>query len=162
MAFLIPMALIFGPFGGLLVVSLIIWYWLKRMAYVQEQDAEQSRRKEAMLVNRERHVLISTLEGELTENKNKVEAFLGVAHDLPEPDLRRGPGQADAAAPAPRAFDEARAREVVHHLHQMVLRNTVGARDFGNRAAAIRIGRQMRQRPEGVVGVAGQSHRPSR
>ena len=82
MAFLIPMALIFGPFGGLLVVSLIMWYWLKRMAYVQEQDAEQSRHKEAMLVNRERHVLISTLEGELTENKNKVEAFLVIYGDM--------------------------------------------------------------------------------
>ncbi len=82
MAFLIPMALIFGPFGGLLVVSLIMWYWLKRMAYVQERDAEQSSRKEAMLVNRERHVLISTLEGELTENKNKVEAFLVIYGDM--------------------------------------------------------------------------------
>ncbi|MDE1151800.1 MAG: hypothetical protein PW788_04605 [Micavibrio sp.] len=82
MAFLIPMALIFGPFGGLLVVSLIMWYWLKRMAYVQEQEAEQSSRKEAMLINRERHVLISTLEGELTENKNKIEAFLVIYGDM--------------------------------------------------------------------------------
>ena len=82
MAFLIPMALIFGPFGGLLVVSLIMWYWLKRMAYVQEQETEQTNRKEAMLVNRERHVLISTLEGELMENKNKIEAFLVIYGDM--------------------------------------------------------------------------------
>lgn len=82
MSVLIPMALIFGPFGGLLIVSLIMWYWLKRMVYVQEQEAEQTSRKEALLVNRERHVLISTLEGELTENKNKIEAFLTIYGDM--------------------------------------------------------------------------------
>lgn len=82
MSFLIPMALIFGPFGGLLIVGVVMWYWLKRMASVQEREAEQSSRKEAMLQNRERHVLTSTLEGELTENKNKIEAFLVIYGDM--------------------------------------------------------------------------------
>lgn len=82
MSFLLPVALIFGPFGGLLIVAFIMWYWLKRMANVQEREAEQSSRKEATLLNRERHVLISTFEGELTENKNKIEAFLVIYGDM--------------------------------------------------------------------------------
>lgn len=79
---LLPIALIVGPFGGLLLVALIMWYWLKRMAFAHEQEAEQSSRKEAMLLTRERQVLVSTLEGELIENKNKIEAFLVIYGDL--------------------------------------------------------------------------------
>lgn len=82
MSFLLPLALIFGPFGGLLIVGLVMWYWLSRMASLQEKEAEQSSRKEAMLQSRERHVLISTLEGELMENKNKIEAFLVIYGDM--------------------------------------------------------------------------------
>jgi endonuclease YncB( thermonuclease family) len=78
----LPIALIVGPFGGLLLVSLIMWYWLKRMAFAQQQESEQSSRKEAMLLTRERQVLVSTLEGELIENKNKIEAFLVIYGDL--------------------------------------------------------------------------------
>ena len=75
-------ALIVGPFGGLLLVAFIMWYWLKRMASAQEAESEQSSRKEAMLLTRERQVLVSTLEGELIENKNKIEAFLVIYGDL--------------------------------------------------------------------------------
>ena len=82
MSVLLPISLIFGPFGGLLIVGFIMWYWLKRMASAQEREAEQSSRKEATLLNRERHVLISTFEGELTENKNKIEAFLVIYGDM--------------------------------------------------------------------------------
>jgi endonuclease YncB( thermonuclease family) len=82
MEIIIPIALVFGPFGGLLMVAFIMWYWLKRMAFAQEQESEQSSRKEAMLLTRERQVLVSTLEGELLENKNKIEAFLVIYGDL--------------------------------------------------------------------------------
>lgn len=82
MDFLVPFALIFGPFGGLAVVGLVMWYWLKRMATAQEQDQEQASRKEAMLLTRERQVLVTTLEGELSENKNKIEAFLVIYGDM--------------------------------------------------------------------------------
>jgi hypothetical protein len=75
-------ALIVGPFSGLLLVAFIMWYWLKRMASAQEAESEQSSRKEAMLLTRERQVLVSTLEGELIENKNKIEAFLVIYGDL--------------------------------------------------------------------------------
>ncbi|HYD17518.1 MAG TPA: hypothetical protein VEF76_03470 [Patescibacteria group bacterium] len=79
---LLPLALIFGPFGGLLIVGFVMWYWLRRMASLQEKEAEQTSRKEAMLQSRERHVLVSTLEGELMENKNKIEAFLVIYGDM--------------------------------------------------------------------------------
>lgn len=82
MSVLLPLALIFGPFGGLLIVGLVMWYWLSRMASLQEKEAEQTSRKEAMLQSRERHVLVSTLEGELMENKNKIEAFLVIYGDM--------------------------------------------------------------------------------
>jgi hypothetical protein len=82
MGVLLPIALMFGPFGGLAVVGLVMWYWLKRMATAQEQDQEQTSRKEAMLLTRERQVLVTTLEGELSENKNKIEAFLVIYGDM--------------------------------------------------------------------------------
>lgn len=82
MSVLLPLALIFGPFGGLLIVGFVMWYWLRRMASLQEKEAEQTSRKEAMLQSRERHVLVSTLEGELMENKNKIEAFLVIYGDM--------------------------------------------------------------------------------
>ncbi|MEZ0259734.1 MAG: thermonuclease family protein [Alphaproteobacteria bacterium] len=82
MDFLLPFALIFGPFGGLVIVGLVMWYWLKRMATAQEQDQEQASRKEAMLLTRERQVLVTTLEGELSENKNKIDAFLVIYGDM--------------------------------------------------------------------------------
>lgn len=82
MSVLLPIALIFGPFGGLMIVGLVMWYWLRRMASLQEKEAEQTSRKEAMLQSRERHVLVSTLEGELMENKNKIEAFLVIYGDM--------------------------------------------------------------------------------
>ncbi|MBI1215117.1 MAG: hypothetical protein GC185_04770 [Alphaproteobacteria bacterium] len=79
---LLPVAIIFFPFGGMMIVALIMWYWLKRMADLQQMEAEQSSRKEEMLQTRERQVLVSTLEGELIENKNKIEAFLVIYGDM--------------------------------------------------------------------------------
>jgi hypothetical protein len=79
---LVPMALIVGPFGGLLLVGLIMWYWLSRLYGHQQHTAEQSRHEELILQTRERHVLVSTLESELQENKNKIEAFLVIYGDV--------------------------------------------------------------------------------
>ena len=79
---LVPMALIVGPFGGLLIVGLTMGYWLSRMYGHQKHTAEQSRHNELVLQTRERHVLVSTLEGELQENKNKIDAFLVIYGDV--------------------------------------------------------------------------------
>lgn len=79
---LVPLALIAGPITGLLIVALVMWFWLQRMSKAQQQEAETARRKEATLQTRERNVLLSTLEGELMENKNKIEAFLVIYGDM--------------------------------------------------------------------------------
>jgi endonuclease YncB( thermonuclease family) len=79
---LVPLALVFGPLAGLLSIAFVMWFWLKKMSRTQQQEAEISRRKEATLQTRERNVLLSTLEGELMENKNKIEAFAVIYGDM--------------------------------------------------------------------------------
>lgn len=67
-----------SPVVGLLAVAFMIHYRLKRLETLQVEEQEQAQRKETHLLARERHVLVSTLEGELTENKNRIEAFLTI------------------------------------------------------------------------------------
>jgi hypothetical protein len=67
-----------SPVVGLLAVAFMIHYRLKRLETLHVEEQEQAQRKETQLVTRERHVLVSTLEGELTENKNRIEAFLTI------------------------------------------------------------------------------------
>jgi endonuclease YncB( thermonuclease family) len=79
---LLPLALLFGPFAGLLIVGMIMHFGLRRIGARQEGAQEESLRKEAALQSRERQVLVSTLEGELADNKNKIEAFLAIYGDM--------------------------------------------------------------------------------
>ncbi len=65
-----------SPVAGLLLVAFIMHYRLKSLETLQQEEREQAHRKETQLLVRERHVLVSTLEGELTENKNRIEAFM--------------------------------------------------------------------------------------
>lgn len=78
----LPFALIFGPLAGLLVIAFVAWHWLKTMQETQVRDSERAQHKEAVLQARERQVLITTIEGELTENKNKIDAFIVIYGDL--------------------------------------------------------------------------------
>jgi hypothetical protein len=66
------------PVIGLLLVALVMHFRLRHMETLQQEELEQARRKETQLVTRERHVLAATIEGELTENKNRIEAFLTI------------------------------------------------------------------------------------
>ncbi|MFH1157320.1 MAG: hypothetical protein V1721_00300 [Pseudomonadota bacterium] len=77
-----PLALILGPFAGLLIVALVMHYRLNRLEFLQQGEFDKARRKESMLLTRERYVLVSTLEGEMTENRNRIEAFLTVTGDM--------------------------------------------------------------------------------
>lgn len=79
---LVPISLIFGPILGFLIVGGVAGFWLRRMSKAQQQETEAARKKESVLQSRERNVLISTIEGELVENKNKIEAFLVIYGDL--------------------------------------------------------------------------------
>jgi endonuclease YncB( thermonuclease family) len=80
--FLLPIALIFGPLFGLSALAIVLWYWMRRLSEMQFEELETSRRKEAVLQSRERQVLMSMLEGELMENKNRIEAFLVIYGDV--------------------------------------------------------------------------------
>ena len=79
---LLPLGLIFGPLGGLLVVAFVMRHWLKNMADQQAHESARNAQKEERLMNRERQVLITTLEAELIENKNKIEAFMAIYGDM--------------------------------------------------------------------------------
>ena len=74
------MQLFFGilPVVGLLLVAFVMHCRLKSLETLQQEEQEQAHRKETQLLAREKHVLASTLEGELTENKNRIEAFLTI------------------------------------------------------------------------------------
>lgn len=79
---LLPLVLVAGPLLGLLIVAFVLWRGMQRLAEGQSHESVEVQRKEAMLMSRERQVLVTTLEGELMENKNKIEAFLAIYGDL--------------------------------------------------------------------------------
>lgn len=79
---LLPLVLFGGPLLGLLIVAFVLWRFMDSISSAQTSESRQAEHKEAMLQTRERQVLVSTLEGELTENKNKIEAFLVIYGDM--------------------------------------------------------------------------------
>jgi len=79
---LLPLVLFSGPLLGLLVVAFVLRHFMTNFSAAQASEIRQAEHKEAMLQTRERQVLVSTLEGELAENKNKIEAFLVIYGDM--------------------------------------------------------------------------------
>ena len=75
-------SIIFGPLGGLMLIALVLRAGFSRIGIKQEKEMEEARLKEEKLQTRERQVLLSTLEGELIENKNKIDAFLAIYKDM--------------------------------------------------------------------------------
>jgi endonuclease YncB( thermonuclease family) len=82
MDWLMPVGLVFGPLLGLCVMALVLRAGLSRIASRQEDEAGAVAHKEAALQLREKRVLVSTLEGELEENKNKIDAYIVIYGDL--------------------------------------------------------------------------------
>lgn len=82
MDIVLPLTLMLGPFCGLLIMALVMHLGLKRLGARQQRETAEARRKEEGLAARERQILVSTLEGELLENKNKIEAFLAIYGDM--------------------------------------------------------------------------------
>lgn len=77
------MTLLIGvPLVGFTCMAILMWVLLQRMATSQRMEFERARKKENALAERERSVLVSMLEGELSENKNKVDAFLTIYGDM--------------------------------------------------------------------------------
>lgn len=79
---LVPLALVFGPFFGLLTIALMTHQGFRNMNRRQAIEFQETREKEDALLRREKLVLASALEGELSENKVKIEAFLTIYHAL--------------------------------------------------------------------------------
>lgn len=77
------MSLLIGvPTAGFICMGLLIWVLLQRVVTSQRMEFERARKKENALADRERSVMISMLEGELSENKNKIEAFVTIYGDM--------------------------------------------------------------------------------
>ncbi|MBU6476105.1 MAG: hypothetical protein KGL10_01025 [Alphaproteobacteria bacterium] len=72
------------PAGAVLLMVLVMHFRLKGLETQQREEYAQSRDKEDRLTARERHVLASTLEGELRGNKNRIEAFLTIYGEMLE------------------------------------------------------------------------------
>lgn len=80
--------MVFGPFAGMVIVGLVMWIWFRRIAEERQREFQDMRSSETLLRAREQRVLASTLEGELIENKNKIEAFMVIYGDMLE-DLKK-------------------------------------------------------------------------
>jgi endonuclease YncB( thermonuclease family) len=81
MSVILPFALIFGPLLGLLIIAGLTHRGLRAISEAHAREFEQEHLKETALEARERQVLVTTMEGELVENKNKIEAFLVIYND---------------------------------------------------------------------------------
>lgn len=79
---LAPLVIFGGMLLGFLFNAVLIMRFMGRVSQNQSSENQQVERKEAMLQMRERQVLVTTLEGELVENKNKIEAFLSLYGDM--------------------------------------------------------------------------------
>ena len=67
-----------SPVVGLILVAFVMYDRLKRLETQQREEREHAESKENQLLARERHVLVATIGGELSENKDRVEAFLSI------------------------------------------------------------------------------------
>ena len=79
---LAPLVIFGGMFLGFVLNALLMVRFMGRFVQSQSSENMQVERKEALLQSRERQVMLTTLEGELTENKNKIEAFIVIYGDL--------------------------------------------------------------------------------
>ncbi len=70
------------PVAAVLLMMFVVLFRLRSLETQQKEEFEQTRSKETQLLAREKHVLASTLEGELAGNKNRIEAFLTIYRDM--------------------------------------------------------------------------------
>lgn len=77
-----PLVIFGGMLVGFLCNAFMTMRFINNFSQNQSSLIAQAERKEALLQGRERQVLVSTLEAELSENKNKIEAFLVIYGDM--------------------------------------------------------------------------------
>jgi hypothetical protein len=91
----------------------------------------------------------------------RLQIGLGQPDDVAQPDIGRLACQGETAAPSARGFEQSAARELVDHLHHMILRNTVRPRDIGDGQPDVAISRRLQQDAQGVIGMQRQPNRNS-
>lgn len=79
---LVPIAIVIGPLLGLFIIAFVQRQGLASLKKSQEREFEHARRHEASLRTREKLVLASALEGELMDNKSKLEAYIAIYREL--------------------------------------------------------------------------------
>lgn len=86
------------------------------------------------------------------------------ADDMPDIDVFRGAGQADASISAPGSHQETMMAQVVDDLYEMAVGNIVPFGDMPDRHAVVCVfvAGQMDQHAEGVVGTQGEVHQSGR
>lgn len=75
---LIPVSIVAAPLISVILIFFVMFFWMRRMMSFQSGEFDYFRKRESSIYMRERNVLITTLEGELEENKSKIAAFLSV------------------------------------------------------------------------------------
>lgn len=71
-----------GPALGLIIVALIMFTGFGRLISMQKNQIAKANKDERDLKAREKFVVASSLEGEVTANKSKVEAFVSIYKEL--------------------------------------------------------------------------------
>ncbi len=79
---LVPLSLVFGPIIGLTLIAAATRRGFNKILKRQLMEFKESRQKEEALFRREKLVLAAALEGELEENKVKLEAFLTIYQNI--------------------------------------------------------------------------------
>ena len=79
---LVPISLVFGPITGLILIAFATKRGFSNILKRQLMEFKESRQKEDALLRREKLVLAAALEGELEENKIKLEAFLTIYQSI--------------------------------------------------------------------------------
>ncbi len=80
--FIVIALLAAGPAIGLIIVALIMFTGFGRLISMQKSQIARANKDERDLKTREKFVVASSLEGELTANKSKVEAFVSIYKEL--------------------------------------------------------------------------------
>lgn len=70
------------PTTGFIIMAILIWAMLQKVVTAQKMEFSRARKKDTALAEREKGVLVSILEAELLENKNKIDAFLSIYTEM--------------------------------------------------------------------------------
>lgn len=79
---MLMLMLIGVPATGFIIMGVLIWAMLQKVVSAQKLEFSRARKKDSALAEREKSVLVSILEAELLENKNKIDAFFSIYTEM--------------------------------------------------------------------------------